>query len=92
LPPLKLRETLPCLFILFYNEQNNYLIIVQAVVVCADLPMGIQAMVYNLQSFLDERCKGFFGFICLCEAINLLCDGFAVHGHILGVNFAARLD
>jgi hypothetical protein len=53
-----------------------------SVVVYADPPMGIQAMVYNLQSFLDERCKRFFSLICFCEAINLFCDGFAVHGVI----------
>ena len=77
LPPLKLRETLPCLFII-YHEQNHY----SAVVVYADPPMGIQAMVYNLQSFLDERCKGFFSLICLCDAIDLFCDGSAVHGYL----------
>ena len=73
LPPLKLRETLPCLFLF-------YLMGLFGVVVYGDPPMGIQAMVYNLQSFLDERCKRFFSFICLCKAINLFCDGFVVHG------------
>jgi hypothetical protein len=62
-------------------------------------PMGIQALVYNLESFLDERCKWFFRWIYLGEAINLFCDGFAVHRSSFGRSvygprwsFVKRLD